>query len=102
MSLIATVCSTAFVMIVLVMGNRHLDGYKLLNVVHSFVIRTDTDSDYRNRCWSRVWSLATADYCCDGQLVLLLLWQEVREGQREMDGWVDSHAQYTNIRSTLL
>ena len=30
MSLIATVCSTAFVMIVLVMGNRHLDGYKLL------------------------------------------------------------------------
>ena len=69
-------------------------------MVHSFVIRTNTDNDYRNQCWSRVWSLATADHCCDRQLVLLLLWQEVREGQR--DGWMDSHAQYTNIRSTLL
>lgn len=38
MSLIATVCSMAFIMILLVMGHEHLDGYKLLKITECWYI----------------------------------------------------------------
>ena len=37
------------------------------------VIRAEKDRNHCNRCWSRVWSVATVDCHCHLLLVLLLL-----------------------------
>lgn len=47
--------------------------------MHSFVIRAESDRNYRDQCWSWVWSLAAVDhYCVPLLMLLLLLWKEVR------------------------